>query len=201
MGGAAVVVGTGHIDEEVTNIVSDGAAVTGFLSNDTQAVATLADGSGGVFTGSTVSTVMSVYVGNVDDSANWIYTLAPAPVGATAVFQGATVGTLAARSVNVTGMSADNATVSVTATKAGYPTQTKVFNVNKNKQGIQGIQGLAATQYWITSDVETIVRSSTTPSLLTPANLNILEISSRYWYSGSLCGSYYSRRIQWYCLG
>ncbi|MES9681803.1 hypothetical protein ABWK22_02560 [Gottfriedia acidiceleris] len=188
----AVVVGTNVLDEEVIQIVSDGAAVTSILSNDTQSVPTLADGSGGVFTGSTVSTQMSVFVGSTDDSANWTYTLAPAPVGATAVFQGSTAGTVAARSVNVTGMSADTATINITATRSGYPTQVKTFSVNKNKQGIQGIQGLAANQYWLAVDTTTLSTISTgSARTYAPLSINITAKTQ----SGSNAAANYNGRI------
>ena len=156
--------GTNVFDEEVVQIVSDGAAVTSILTNDHHSVPTDAAGNNGVFTSAT--TTMSVFVGSVDDSANWTFSRAVSS-GVTASGS----GTPANRIASVTAMTVDSGTVTLTATRAGYPTQVKTFTVNKNRQGIQG---LAANQYWLAVDASTMSISSTGATrTYTPASINI----------------------------
>lgn len=103
----------------------DGAAnIAADLSNDAHTLPATADGTVTSFTGAV--TTMSVYVGLVDDSANWTF----ARNNSTGVSS-----TRSGNVVTVTGMTAavDSGYVDITATRAGYPTQTRRFVLAKAK--------------------------------------------------------------------
>lgn len=104
--------------------------VTSSLSSSSVQVPTKADGTQGVYTGAT--STMSVLIGSVDNSAAWSYSWT-VPSGVTAT--GNTTRTIA-----VTNMidSLDTTTLTCTATKSGWPTQTKTFTVSKAKAGVSG---------------------------------------------------------------
>lgn len=180
--GSTVTVGTGYYDEEIVQVLSDNASVAGVLSNDNQAVPTLQDGTGGDFAVGKVQTIMSIYVGATDDSANWTYTLANA-TGVTAAFAGSTAGTVAARTVNVTALTVDSGTVTITAKRTGFSDVVKIFTVSKNKQGI------ASTAYWLVNSVSAIGKSIA--NVYNPATVTI---SSRM-QSGTATVAAYTGRI------
>lgn len=133
--------------------------VSSVLSNDASIVATLADGTGGVYGGANLVSTASIYVGGTDDSANWTFSQALSGCTATAS------GSPANRTATVTGMSADNATVTITATRTGYPTQTLVFALSKSKQGA------TPTSYWLVTDSTTFQKSAA--GVLSPASVNL----------------------------
>jgi hypothetical protein len=150
----SVTTGAAVLDEQSVTILSDNATATGTLNNDTQVVPTLQDGTGGDFATGKAQSIMTVYVGTVDDSANWTYTLS-GTAGITASFASATVGSVGARTVNVTAMTVDSGTVTITAAKSGYPNVVKAFTISKNKQGI------ASTSYWLVTGAPAIGKSIT----------------------------------------
>lgn len=104
--------------------------VTSSLSTNSVQVPTRADGTQGVYTGAT--SAMTVLIGSIDDSAAWSYSWT-VPSGVTAT--GNTT-----RTIVVTNMidSLDTTTLTCTATKSGWPTQTKTFTVSKAKAGVSG---------------------------------------------------------------
>jgi len=94
-----------------------------------------ADSSGTVSSFSGVATTAEIYLGLVNDSANWTVSKTDG-AGVTS--------TLATRTVTVTAMSADSATITITATK-GTTTLTRLYKLSKAKQGAQGTAGTNGT--------------------------------------------------------
>jgi hypothetical protein len=94
-----------------------------------------ADNSGTVSSFSGVATTAEIYLGLVNDSANWTVSKTDG-AGVTS--------TLATRTVTVTAMSADSATITITATK-GTTTLTRLYKLSKAKQGAQGTNGTNGT--------------------------------------------------------
>ena len=113
------------------------------LSNEAHTVPTAADGSAGIFTDA--SGIIKVYQGIVDVTSLWTFTAAGSAVGGT--FNGSalpvTVGVtgVASPAYAATSMSADAGTITITGTRTGYPTQTKVFSIAKSKAGNVGATG------------------------------------------------------------
>jgi hypothetical protein len=97
------------------------------LSNESHVIPTDADGLNGDFSG--CSTTISVFVGPIDDSANWTITALASP-GLT--------GTLAGRTYTVTALSGDIGYVDLTASKTGFPSITSRFSVSKAVAGTNG---------------------------------------------------------------
>ena len=107
--------------------VDGGSGIVIDLDNQAHVVPTDAVGNNGNFTG--CNTTASIYVGTVDSSALWTWTASPsAGVSGTA--------TNSNRTYTVTAMSTDVGTVTFTATRSGYPTQTVIFSISKAKGGI-----------------------------------------------------------------
>lgn len=102
------------------------------LSNESAVVPSATDGSSPVLTGCV--TTISVNLGGVDDSANWSFSATPS--------SGVT-GTLSARTYTVTGFTVDAGWVDLTATRVGWPSLVKRFNLSKTKQGVTGATGAA----------------------------------------------------------
>lgn len=128
-------------------------AITAVLSNESAAVP--ADASGTVTSFAGASTKLTIYVGATDDTANWTITT----TASNCTISGANTA-----SVSVSAMSADAATVTFSATKAGA-TVTKVFSLVKSKQGAAGANGADGgyTDY-------RFIRSVNQPSTPTVAN-------------------------------
>ena len=124
-------------------------AITAVLSNDSQSIATNADGSGGAYGAAT--TTMSIFIGAVDDSANWTYVATPG-TGVT----GTASGTPSGRTYSVTNMTADTGYVDIVASKSGYGNISKRFALSKNKGGSTG---QSATSYWMIQSVAAIQKN------------------------------------------
>ena len=92
------------------------------LTNDSHTVP--ADSGGNVTSFDGASSTMRVYVGVVDDSANWAYTRTNS-AGVGSSISGNTV------SLTSFDASAESGYIDVSATRAGYPTQTKRFVLAK----------------------------------------------------------------------
>lgn len=105
--------------------------VTSSLSSSAVTISTNTDGTGGTYTGAT--STMSVTIGTVDNSTSWSYAWT-VPSGVTATGQ-------ATRTIAVSAMTVDTATLTCTATRAGWATQTKSFTVSKSKNGSIGTNG------------------------------------------------------------
>ncbi|GAA4400298.1 hypothetical protein GCM10023089_00330 [Quisquiliibacterium transsilvanicum] len=104
-------------------------AVSALLTNEHVTVPANADGSSPVLTGATSS--MRVYVGTVDDTANWTFTTSASP--GVALSSGS-----ATPDIVVSGLTVDSGTVTKTASKAGYSPISKVFTITKAKAGTSG---------------------------------------------------------------
>lgn len=137
----AIKAANGSISDTVTIVrVQDGSnAVVAFLSNESHTLPASDTGVVSSFTGA--STTMFIYQGVTDDSANWTVT-ASASSGVT--------GTLSGKTYTVTALSTDVGTVSLTATRAGYTSITKVFTISKSKGG-RGIASSVNEYYLSTS--------------------------------------------------
>lgn len=141
---------------EVVKLVLGVSAFTAVLSNDAQTIGTNNDGTGGTW--NVATTTMYVYKGDTDDSANW--TFAQSFTGGLA---GTASGSPANRTFTATGMTGDNGTCVITATRSGYATLTRTFSVTKAKMGG------APTTYWLASNSPAIRRGKT--GSLTPNTL------------------------------
>jgi hypothetical protein len=143
------------LDQQLIPVVSDG--VTAVLSNDAATLA--ANSSGTVSDYSTAVTTMYVYVGGVDDSANWAFTASPTNVS------GALSATGNKNVYTVTNLTQDTGYVDITATKLGYASVTKRFTLSKSKAGN------SSTAYWLVADTPAIKKSA--GGSYTPASVNI----------------------------
>lgn len=126
-------------------------AIVGVLSNEAHTVPTLADGTGGIYTG--CASTASVFKGAVDDSANWACSAAPSS---------GVAGSLAGKTYTVSNMTVDAGYVDFTLTRSGYPTIVLRFTITKAKQGVlgdTGAPGAAATAYWIVPTAAAIAKS------------------------------------------
>lgn len=97
------------------------------LTSDSAQVSTLADGTGGVYTGCV--TTMQVFQGAAEDSSNWAFTVA---------YAGGLTGSLAANTLTISGLTGDAGYADITATRVGYPSLTCRYTVVKSKQGELG---------------------------------------------------------------
>ena len=100
------------------------------LTNDTNVCPAASDGSNPVLTNAV--TTMEVYLGTVDDSANWAYSATPS-AGVT--------GTLSGRTWTTTGLTVDQGYVLITATKTGVGSVVARFNLTKTRAGANGENG------------------------------------------------------------
>jgi hypothetical protein len=112
-------------------------AIVSDLSNDSHIVP--ADSNGNVTSFAGASTGLNVFAGLVNDTANWSFSKADS-LGITSTISGNTV-TITAMDANT-----DAAYVDITATRSGYPTQTKRFTVTKSRSA-QGTTGFQAGHY------------------------------------------------------
>lgn len=132
------------------NISHQADTVTSSLSSSAVTISTNTDGTGGTYTGAT--STMSVTIGILDDSANWTYAWT-VPAGVTATGQ-------ATRTIAVSAMTVDNATLTCTATRAGWATQTKSFTISKSKNGSIGTNGVDAITINYTNDSLTVPQTN-----------------------------------------
>jgi hypothetical protein len=147
-------------------------AVTSVLTNEAHSVA--ADLEGDVSSWAGVETWMRVFVGSSNDTAAWSFSRTNS-TGVTSTI--ATTGTDRGK-VSVTGMTVDTGWVDITATRTGYPTQTKRFTVSKSRQGPTGPAGESTKLLYVTasSQVVQIARTGTvnpTSILFTAAGQNL----------------------------
>lgn len=109
-----------------------GAGVTITLTKDTWVFP--ADNAGNVVSYSGATTVANVYIGTQDDTANWTLTKTDS-TGVTSTLTGSTVTVSGFLQANDTG------TVTITATRAGFPNSVKQFSLTKSKAGEPGGSG------------------------------------------------------------
>ena len=105
-----------------------------YLTDENRTVPSDAAGTVASFAG--VSTQAAVYEGINDTSSTWSFTTAAV---------GCTITGTNTRNITVTAMSADTATVTFTATKAGASPLTKVYKLSKAKAGNNGAAGTPGT--------------------------------------------------------
>jgi hypothetical protein len=112
-------------------------AVTSFLTNDAFVVS--CDNAGNALSGALTAGVstMKVINGTTDDSANWIFMASPAS-SASNVQYTLSSNTLTMASISNT---IDSYSITITATRSGYPTLTKLFSISKSKAGAAGANG------------------------------------------------------------
>jgi hypothetical protein len=133
------------------------------LSSSSAVVTTNFDGSGGSY--ANVGSTMSVFIGSVDDSASWAYTWTVPP--------GVSVTGENTRTILVTGLTSDSASLLCTATRTNWPTQSKVFTVSKSKSGAAGsVVILTASKqlFVVAKNTGTVTPSS---SVLTATAVNL----------------------------
>lgn len=109
--------------------------VTSSLSRYVSTVNTAFDGTGGVF--DTTSSTMTIYIGSIDTSTGWTYSWT-VPANVTATDQ-------TTRTITVTGMDVDSATLVCTATRSGFPSQSQSYRINKVRAGQSGVSGTPGT--------------------------------------------------------
>lgn len=120
------------VDEQTIPVVVDGTdTITAVLSNESATVP--ADSTGTVTSFAGANTTMTVYVGATDDSANWTYSVTKSNVTCTEA--------TTSRTQTVTALSAISGYVDITASKSGYSSITKRFNINKSLNGATGPTG------------------------------------------------------------
>lgn len=124
--------GSGTYTDTITVVkVREGTdTVSAYLTNEAVTLAADASGTVGSFSGATSD--IKILVGATDDSANWTV----AKVDSTGV-----TSTLSTRTVTITAMTVDNGYVDITASKSGYSSVTKRFNLAKSKTGAAGSNG------------------------------------------------------------
>ncbi|HYD83967.1 MAG TPA: hypothetical protein VEA63_07930, partial [Opitutus sp.] len=132
------------IDEQILPIlVADGSSTVGAaLSNDYHLVPTRTDGSSPVF--NDAYTTMHVYVGGVEDTANWTFSATTTNVSGN-FGSGAT-----ANRYTVTGLSANTGDVTITATKGGT-TIVRTFRLEKQGSKNTAIETLERQGRWLTA--------------------------------------------------
>lgn len=126
-------------------------AVSATLSNETFVAPANPDGGGPDLTGA--ATTMKVFLGGVDDSANWTV--------AAALSSGVT-GSLSGKTYTVTGMTVNSGYVDLTASRIGFPSITRRFSLSKARKGNRGsvttARSIAGTA-WSDSEAATAVAS------------------------------------------
>lgn len=89
-----------------------------------------ADSTGEIDGGQSFDTTMQVLAGTTDDTSNWTISRTSSDGSITTSIAGATV------TITGIGTLVDNGTVTVTATRSGYPTQALVVQVGKAKRAL-----------------------------------------------------------------
>jgi hypothetical protein len=139
---------TSKLDEQSIPVVVDGTdTITAVLSNESATVP--ADSTGAVTSFAGANTTMSVYVGATDDSANWTFAATKTNVTCTEL--------TTSRTQTVTALSALSGYIDITASKTGYSSITKRFNVNKSLNGANGTSPLV---YDIVTSTPVIVKDA-----------------------------------------
>jgi hypothetical protein len=112
-------------------------SITGVLSNESSLIPTDSIGNNGNYTGAT--TTMSIFKGTVDDSTNW---------AVSAAASSGVVGSLSGKTYTVVGMTVDSGYIDLTATRSGYSSITKRYNISKSKKGIDANVGYSTNPYF-----------------------------------------------------
>ena len=107
-----------------------------YLTDENRTLAADQSGTVSSFTG--VSTTAAVYLGLVDDTSNWTFV-------ATATNCTISQSGTGNKTISVTAMAADTASVTIVGSRSGYANQTRVYKLSKAKQGPQGLNGANGT--------------------------------------------------------
>lgn len=184
----------GSLSDTTTIYRGDGGsdALNLVVSNESHTVPTAADGTGGSYSGA--STAVLMYQGISDVTALWTFAIVAS--GCTATINGGAgpvsgTGTI---TVAVSAMSADAATVTINATRSGYPAQSKVFSLAKSKAGNEGvgIQCVATAQAFAIDQAGSVTPSSIIVSVTRPGGLSVPAVNADYTWSvvaGTFTGS------------
>jgi hypothetical protein len=119
--------------------------VTSGLSANAILISTGTDGTGGNYTSAT--STMTVNIGTVDNSSAWTFNWT-VPTGVTATGQNT-------RTITISNMTVDGASLTCVATRTGWPTQTRVLVISKSKAGTVGSK---------TATIYAYKRSATAPT-------------------------------------
>lgn len=138
-----IVATLGSLTDQVTVFRGDNgtSTLTMVFGNEFAPVPSASDGSSPVFTNANTQYIR-MYEGVNDVTALW--TWARADTSCTSLINGVAGPVSGTGTVNVavSAMSADQAKVAITATRSGYPSQTRDFRLAKVKQGNAGTAGL-----------------------------------------------------------
>lgn len=158
-----------------------GDALNLVLDNEAHVVPTAADGESGNYSGA--STGVRVFEGITDVTALWTFAISATNAtgtingGAGPVGPGVGAVTVACSAISA---GVDRGAIAITATRAGFPDQSKVFSLAKSKAGTPGADGedgapaqilhLTATGFAFVFDDENATTSSS-PTISLTANL------------------------------
>jgi hypothetical protein len=169
----------------ITKIVDGADSVVARLTRDSIALAADTDGNVNDYTLAT--TTFSIYVGTVDDSANWSITVTKS-VGVSLTETGS-------KTVAITNLTTEMGTVTFTASKIGYPTLTSIFTITKARSGSAGT-ATSAAYVTITGDqVFKFLSGSTVP---TPTSVTL--IATLYGGLSNYSWEYYNPTTGWTSL-
>lgn len=184
----------GSLSDTTTIYRGDGGsdALNLVVSNESHTVPTAADGTGGSYSGA--STAVLMYQGISDVTSLWTFAIVVS--GCTATINGGAgpVSGTGTVTVAVSAMSADAATVTINATRSGYPAQSKVFSLAKSKAGNEGvgIQCVATAQAFAIDQAGNASPASTIVSITRPGGLSVAAVNADYTWtvvSGTFTGS------------
>lgn len=174
----------------LSDIVTQSYALRIDLSNEQFQVATDKDGNNGVF-GAQAESDLAIYRGTNVETVYWAFSITVANCTAQlwngSAWVAGPISGVSAPKVRVTGMSADNCVVTITATRAGSPNLTTEFTGSKVKAGLDGTP---ATTRFISSTAGAIKR--TEAGVAVPASVTF----NAYSQTGSGVPSAYSGRIR-----
>jgi hypothetical protein len=119
--------------------------VTSGLSANAILISTGTDGTGGNYASAT--STMTVNIGTADNSSAWTF-LWTVPAGVTATG-------INTRTITISDMTVDGASLTCVATRTGWPTQTRVLVISKSKAGTVGTK---------TATIYAYKRSATAPT-------------------------------------
>ena len=149
-------------------------AVTGILTNEFHGIPCSSTGTPISFVGA--QTDLSVFVGSIDDSANWTYSVVKTNV---TCLEAST-----SKIQTVTGITSDIGYIDITASKTDQQSITKRFTVSKTKQGVTGAD---SSSYWITRSAAAIklgTNGNYTPASVTFNGFKATGTSAPVAYAG-----------------
>lgn len=137
-------------------------AINLVLGNQAHVAPTASDGTGGSFGGAT--TTVRIFEGITDVTALWSTAIVASSCTATINGGAGPVTGTGSVTVAVSAMSADAATVAITATRSGYPTQADTFSLAKSRAGVVGGTGPTGPAGTRTARLEMYQWASSTPT-------------------------------------